>query len=80
MLEMALSALACIFLGKIRHNEQFFQHGLQLYNRAIRHMSNIISGNVYNNDMVYTSVVFQQLQVRSLLLFCFFDFLNDSSH
>jgi hypothetical protein len=43
-------------------------------------MSNIISGNVYNNDMVYTSVVFQQLQVRSLLLFCFFDFLNDSSH
>ena len=67
MLEMALSALSCIFLGKIRHNEPLFQHGLQLYNRGIRHMSNILGGKMYNDDMVYTSVVFQQIQVGSLL-------------
>ncbi|OQE28691.1 hypothetical protein PENSTE_c003G07823 [Penicillium steckii] len=64
MLEMALSALSCIFLGKIRHNEPLFQHGLQLYNRGIRHMSNILGGKMYNDDMVYTSVVFQQIQTH----------------
>ena len=27
MLDKALSALSCVFLGKIRHDEQFLQHG-----------------------------------------------------
>lgn len=71
MLELALSALSCVFLGKTHHDGQFLQHGLQLYNRAICYMSNVISRNVYTDDMVYTSVVFQQLQVRTLPLFLF---------
>jgi hypothetical protein len=71
MLDKALSALLCVFLGKIRHDEQFLQHVVQLYNHAIQCMSKAIRRNAYADDIVYTGVIFQQIQVRSLSIFFF---------
>jgi hypothetical protein len=71
MLERACSALSCVFLGKIYHNQQILQHGLRLYNQAIRQVAYAISRNAYNDDIVYTCVIFQQIQVRSLFVMVF---------
>lgn len=64
MLEKALSALSCVFLGKIHHDEHALQYGLRLYNHAMQDMSRTITRNTYTDDIIYTCVVFQQIQVR----------------
>lgn len=69
MLETACSALACVFLGKIRHDEQLLQYGVRLYNQAIRHLVYAINHNAYGSyteDIVYTCVIFQQVQVGNI--------------
>lgn len=66
MLETAFSALSCVFLGKAHSNQQILQHGLQLYNHAIRTMSREMNRKDYSADIVYTCVLFQQIQVKRL--------------
>jgi hypothetical protein len=68
MLEKACSALSCVFLGKIHHHQQILQHGLRLYTHAIRQLGNAMSRNAFTDDIVYTCVIFQQIQVRRLFL------------
>lgn len=68
MLETACSALAYIFQGRVHCDEHVLQYGVRLYNRAIRHLAFAMSrnpNNVSTEDIVYTTVVFQQIQVRS---------------
>lgn len=68
MLETACSALAYIFQGRIHCDEYTLQHGVRLYNRAIRHLAYAMSrnpDNVSTEDIVYTTVIFQQIQVSS---------------
>lgn len=68
MLETACSALAYIFQGRTHHDEHVFQHGVQLYNRAIRQLACAMSrkaDTASTEDIVYTTVIFQQIQVRS---------------
>lgn len=72
MLENACSALACIFLGKIRRDDQLLQYGLRIHNNAIQRLVHTMSHNPCNShmeDIVYTCVIFQQIQVRSLIPF-----------
>lgn len=64
MLEKALSALSCIFLGKTHGDSLILQHGIQQYNHAIQHMLKSISHDAYTDDIIYTCVIFQQIQVR----------------
>jgi hypothetical protein len=69
MLEISCSALACVFLGKMRHDQRLLQYGVRLYNNAIGYLVRAMNQNhhdSYNEDIVYTCVVFQQVQVRYL--------------
>ncbi|KAJ5805968.1 uncharacterized protein N7503_003570 [Penicillium pulvis] len=63
MLEKAIAAKACIFLGRANNDNSMFHHGLQLYNSAIHHMSLHLNRkrNIYSDELVYTVAVFQQL-------------------
>lgn len=64
MLQRALAAVSCIYLGRTKHDDPLLQAGVQHYEIAIRHMSSMLSRMVQLDDMVYTTVVFQVLQVR----------------
>jgi hypothetical protein len=63
MLDKAIAALACFYLGKLRKDNRLFNHGIQLYNSAIRHLSVMMSQNSYCDDIVYTTIVFQEIEV-----------------
>jgi hypothetical protein len=63
MLDTAITAISCVYLGKIKNDGRVFGHGLQLYNRAIQDMSSMICQNVYTDDIIYTSVIFQEIEV-----------------
>jgi hypothetical protein len=63
MLDKAIAALACFYLGKLRNDKRLFHHGIQLYNSAIRHLSTMMSQNNYCDDIVYTTIVFQEIEV-----------------
>ncbi|KAJ5100123.1 hypothetical protein N7532_007124 [Penicillium argentinense] len=62
MLEYAISAIACIYWGKLNHDKRVFQHGIQLYNVAIRHVSNMITRDAYCDDIIYATVIFQEIE------------------
>ncbi|KAJ6109932.1 hypothetical protein N7486_002167 [Penicillium sp. IBT 16267x] len=68
MLEKAIAAKACIYLGRANQDNNMFYHGLQLYNSAIHHMSLHLKRkrNIYSDELVYTVAVFQQLVLQSL--------------
>lgn len=69
MLETACSALGYIFQGRIRRDEHVLQYGVGLYNQAIRLLAHAISQKsdyASTEDIVYTCVIFQQVQVRSV--------------
>lgn len=65
MLEKAISAISCIFLGKMDRNDNLLRHGLGLYNNAIKHMSTTLKRKAYSEDVLYTSMIFQELEVKS---------------
>ncbi|KAJ5586674.1 uncharacterized protein N7459_002439 [Penicillium hispanicum] len=62
MLENAMAAASCVFVGKRCRDNSLLQEGLHLYNRAIHHMSTMISRNAYCDDLVYTAAIFQSLE------------------
>ncbi|KAL2814054.1 hypothetical protein BDW59DRAFT_176569 [Aspergillus cavernicola] len=62
MLENVLAALSCIFLGKSRNDKHVFRHGLRLYNIALQYMAISISRGVCSDTIVYTCVIFLQIQ------------------
>ncbi|GLI74773.1 hypothetical protein PoHVEF18_003021 [Penicillium ochrochloron] len=65
MLDKAIAALACFYLGKLRNDKRVFHHGILLYNSAIRHLSTMMSQNNYCDDIVYTTIVFQEIELFS---------------
>lgn len=67
MLEKALAALACVYLGKQNRDERFLKYGVQLYNSAIRSMAGMITRDAYCDDIIYTTVVFQEIEVSCLI-------------
>lgn len=65
MLQRALTALSSIYFGRVNHDSGLFQSGIQQYNIAIRHMSRMLSCEKHTDDMIYTTVLFQVIQVRA---------------
>ncbi|KAJ5721257.1 uncharacterized protein N7483_009191 [Penicillium malachiteum] len=63
MLEKALAAVSCIYLGKITNNDSVLRHGVTLYNQAIRILANMLRRGLVTDDVLYTTVVFQVLEV-----------------
>lgn len=69
MLEEALAALSCIFVGKFQSDDQTLRYGLRLYNSAIQKMSLAINRKSYSDDLIYTCFIFQQIQVSDCSCF-----------
>ena len=63
MLEKALAATSCIYIGRTKRDNHLLSQGLQLYNGAIRHVSHQLSRNNYTDDLFYTLGIFQVLAV-----------------
>jgi hypothetical protein len=63
MLETAITAISCVYLGKLKTDSRVLRHGLQLYNQAIQDMSSMICRNIYTDDIIYTTVIFQEIEV-----------------
>ncbi|KAJ5088450.1 hypothetical protein N7456_012066 [Penicillium angulare] len=61
MTEKAVSAISCLFLGKTNSDPAVFNHGLFLYNSAIRQMSNMINRGIYSNELVYAALIFVEI-------------------
>lgn len=70
MLDKTLSAITCLYIGKARQDDRMSKHGLQLYNGAIRHLSSMISRDVFSEEIVYTAVLFQEIEVSIFSLDC----------
>lgn len=68
MLQKATSALSCVFLGKLHRDKPVLQYGLSLYNEAIYEMSKRISRRDYSAELIYTCVLFEQIEVRNIFL------------
>lgn len=64
MLEKSLAALSCAYLGKQNRDDRLLKYGVQLYNSAIRHMANMITRDAYSDDIIYTTVIFQEIEVN----------------
>lgn len=65
MLDQAISAISCVFLGKLDSDARMLQHGVQLYGSAIWYMSRHLERRIYNCELLYVSVIFQELEVMS---------------
>ncbi|KAJ5682701.1 hypothetical protein N7462_005866 [Penicillium macrosclerotiorum] len=63
MLETAISAISCAYLGKLKRDKRVFQHGIQLYNVAIRQMSSMINQDYFCDDIIYTTIIFQEMEL-----------------
>lgn len=61
--ERALSAMSCIFLGKVNHNPSMFNHGVYLYQTAIQNISNMLRRGIYTHDLFYTVYLCQEIDV-----------------
>ncbi|KAJ6028081.1 hypothetical protein N7540_003657 [Penicillium herquei] len=67
MIEKAISALSSIYLGKIKGDESILRYGVELYNESIRLLTNNLRRGILDDDVLYTTVVFQ---VREVVLDC----------
>lgn len=63
MVDRAVSAISCLFLGKTNRDTPIFQHGVQLYNSAMRQVSNMIRQGILTNEILYTVAIFQEINV-----------------
>ena len=63
-LEVALSAISCIFLGRATKDPAISHHGLSLYNSAIRQVTNMLQRGIYSKELFYITYLFQELNVR----------------
>jgi hypothetical protein len=63
MLEKSLAALACAWLGKRNKDAGLLKYGVQLYNSAIKKMGSMITRDIYSDDIIYCTVLFQEIEV-----------------
>lgn len=67
MLERAMAATSCIYLGKVNNDTRMLNHGLQLYNGAIHGVSLELNRNNYTDELFFTMGIFQILVVSIFL-------------
>lgn len=68
MLMKSLAALSCAYIGKQNYDQNILRYGLQLYNSAIRQMAAMINRDTYCDDIIYTTVIFQEIEVSGNFL------------
>ncbi|KAJ5390076.1 uncharacterized protein N7496_001144 [Penicillium cataractarum] len=61
MVDRAVSAISCLFLGKTNRDAPIFQHGVQLFNGAMRQVSNMIRRGSLTNETLYAVAIFQEI-------------------
>lgn len=64
LFDRALSALSCICLGRTNQDRGLYHHGLLQYNKAIRLQSNMINCGLCTEEMLYSALVFLEIEVR----------------
>lgn len=65
VIEVALSAISCVFLGRATKDPGISHHGLTLYNSAIRQVTNMLQRGIYTKELFYITFIFQELNVRT---------------
>lgn len=68
LVEKAITALACLFLGKKNNHHRLVSHGIRLYNEAICIMTRLINRNIYTDEILYAAFTFQELAVCAPLI------------
>lgn len=63
VLDKALAAMSCLYLGRINNDTRVFFHGIQLYNDAIGILAKLIHRNTYTDAILYAAFIFQELAV-----------------
>ncbi|KAJ5088395.1 hypothetical protein N7456_012011 [Penicillium angulare] len=61
VLDKALAAMSCLYLGRINNDTRVFFHGIQLYNDAIGILAKLIHRNTYTDAILYAAFIFQEL-------------------
>jgi hypothetical protein len=67
MLEKAVTAISCVYLGKMSKDELILRRGTQLYNQAIRLLADRIQKNVFDDRFLYATVIFQMIEVMTIV-------------
>lgn len=64
LFQKSLTAWACVSLGKSKDDQALLQYGITLYNQAIRLMSNMMRRDPFQEDIVYSLIIWTELEVR----------------
>lgn len=64
LLQKTIVAISCVYLGKVQGDESMLRHGAQLYNNGLGIMSRMLSRQLYTDELLYTAMIFQELEVR----------------
>jgi hypothetical protein len=63
MLQRALSAICCVYIGRINSDDRLSHHGIQLYNSSMRSMSKMLCTKTHSEESLYATVIFQMIEV-----------------
>ena len=63
MLEKAIGAISCMYLGKVNNDPTMVQNSIGLYNQAISGLVAKIQKGCLSDDVFYTVVLFQAYEV-----------------
>ncbi|KAJ5984006.1 hypothetical protein N7481_006105 [Penicillium waksmanii] len=62
MLQRALSAICCVYIGRINDDERLSHHGIQLYNSSMLSMSKMLCTKTHSEESLYATVIFQMIE------------------
>ncbi|OQE18639.1 hypothetical protein PENSTE_c017G00673 [Penicillium steckii] len=62
MLEKAICAVSSFYIGKMIGDTRLFNYGLQMYTEAMRILRRNIQLGFFGNEMIYTAVIFQEIE------------------
>ncbi|KAJ6007661.1 hypothetical protein N7540_011637 [Penicillium herquei] len=57
MVDRAMSAISCLFLGKMNRDATVLNHGIYLYNSAMRQISSMIQRGIYSDELLYITII-----------------------
>jgi hypothetical protein len=63
LFQKSLTAWACISLGTSKCDQTLLQHGIRLYNQAILLMSSMMRRDPYQDDIIYSLMIWTELEV-----------------
>lgn len=70
LFQKSLTAWACISLGTSKCDQGLLLYGIRLYNQAIPIMSNMMRRDPYHDDIIYSLIIWTELEVSLDFLYC----------